>query len=113
MTDRTDSYYYALLLREMALRNFIQASCPAVRERAPRIRFSDFKDFLLPVPPLVEQRTIVEKIAASIAPVNALYLKTTSTIALLQERRSALITAAVAGQLNITTPLEAPCESTN
>lgn len=113
MTDRTDSHYYALLLREMALRNFIQASCPAVRERAPRIRFNDFKDFLLPVPPVHEQRAIVAKIAASISPVNALYLKTTSTISLLQERRSALISAAVTGQLKISTPLEAPCESTN
>lgn len=101
MTEATDAYYYALLLREMALRNFIQASCPAVRERAPRIRFNDFKDFLLPVPPLNEQRAIAAKIADCIAPVNALFSEATSTIALLQERRSALISAAVTGQLEI------------
>ncbi len=110
MTDRTNSNYYALLLREMALRNFIQASCPAVRERAPRIRFNDFKDFLLPVPPLHEQREIVTKAAEYLAPINALHAKATSTVALLKERRSALISAAVSGQLKITTPLEALCE---
>ena len=101
MTDRTDSYYYALLLREMALRNFIQASCPAVRERAPRIRFNNFKDFLLPVPPLHEQRAIVAKAAEYLAPINALHAKATSTVALLQERRSALISAAVTGKIEI------------
>lgn len=99
MTDRTDSYYYALLLREMALRNFIQASCPAVRERAPRIRFNDFKDFLLPVPPLDEQREIVVKASEYLTPIAALHAKATSTVTLLQERRSALISAAVTGQL--------------
>lgn len=101
MTDRTDSYYYGLLLREMALRNFIQASCPAVRERAPRIRFNDFKDFLLPVPPLPEQREIVAKAAEYLAPINALHAEATSTVALLQERCSALISAAVTGQIDI------------
>ncbi len=47
-----DRRYYGLLLRTMALAGFIQASCPAVRERAPRIRFNDFGEMLLPVPPL-------------------------------------------------------------
>lgn len=113
MTDKTDSYYYALLLREMALRNFIQASCPAVRERAPRIRFNDFKDFWLPVPPIDEQRAIVAKVADGITPINALFSETTNTIVLLQERRSALISAAVTGKLKLPTPMEAPCESTS
>lgn len=48
--------YYGYLLREMALQGFIQASCSAVRERAPRIRFSDFSVMLLPLPPLEEQQ---------------------------------------------------------
>lgn len=34
----------------MALRGYIQAACPAVRERAPRIRFSHLSNMLLPLP---------------------------------------------------------------
>lgn len=101
LTASTDSHYYAYLLREMALRNFIQASCPAVRERAPRIRFNDFKDFWLPVPPISEQKAIVERIMNGITPFDGLITKARDTIALLQERRSALISAAVTGLLEI------------
>jgi len=34
--------YYGYLLRIMAINGFVQATCTAVRERAPRIHFSDF-----------------------------------------------------------------------
>ena len=52
----------------------------------------------------------VTKAAEYLAPINALHAKATSTVALLKERRSALISAAVIGQLKITTPLDALCE---
>jgi len=65
-TTETDSYYYGHLLRTMALAGFIQASCPAVRERAPRIRFTDFGEMFVPVPPRDEQRSIVERIGSEL-----------------------------------------------
>lgn len=93
--------YFGSLLRTMALAGFIQASCPAVRERAPRIRFNDFGEMYLPVPPSEEQRAIVEHIARETAKLDAVRAATERTIALLKERRSALIAAAVTGQLDV------------
>ncbi|EKD08983.1 restriction endonuclease subunit S [Limnospira platensis] len=94
--------YYGYLLQEMALRGFIQASCPAVRERAPRIRFSSFSEMLLPIPPLIEQELIVNHIKDKARIINTLMQTTKKTIHLLQERRTSLITAAVTGEIKIT-----------
>lgn len=100
-TNKTLNYYYGYLLRVMALNGFIQASCPAVRERAPRIRFNDFADMLLPIPPYAEQQQIVEKIQKETAKLDALKEATERTIALLRERRTALIAAAVTGKIAV------------
>jgi type I restriction enzyme, S subunit len=100
ITDKTNSDYYGLLLREMALQNFVQAHCSAVRERAPRIRFNQFKDFELPVPPIDEQITIVMHIKQAMQSLEQLQEVTKKTITLLQERRTALISAAVTGKLS-------------
>jgi len=93
--------YFGFLLRVMALRGFILASCPAVRERAPRIHFSDFGDMSFPLPPLIEQRAIVAHIASEAAKLDALRAAAERTIVLLKERRAALIAAAVTGQISI------------
>ena len=54
--------YYAPCLREMARQDYIDVSCRAVRERAPRLRFATFGDMLLPMPPRQEQLAIAERI---------------------------------------------------
>jgi type I restriction enzyme S subunit len=53
------------------------------------------------VPPLPEQRAIVVHISAQTAKLDALRSATERTIALLKERRAALIAAAVTGRLHI------------
>lgn len=55
----------------------------------------------MPVPPPDEQRTIVAHIAAETAKLDALLSAAERTIDLIKERRAALITAAVTGQLDI------------
>ncbi|MEI6177693.1 MAG: restriction endonuclease subunit S, partial [Verrucomicrobiota bacterium] len=102
--DDIHNPYYGNLLRVMALNGFVQATCTAVRERAPRIHFSDFGDMVFPVPPLVEQRAIVAHIAKETAKLDALRASAERTICLLKERRSALISAAVTGKLAIAEP---------
>lgn len=62
-----------------------------------------FFQVLLPVPPLEEQRAIVAHIKDETAKLEALRSATERTIALLRERRAALITAAVTGQIDIAT----------
>jgi len=59
------------------------------------------------VPPLTEQQAIVAHIAAETAKIDALYSETEHTIALLKERRAALIAAAVTGQMDIGDPVAA------
>jgi len=54
-----------------------------------------------PVPPLDEQQQIVEHISTETAKVDRLRTATENSIALLKERRAALIAAAVTGQLEI------------
>jgi type I restriction enzyme, S subunit len=82
----------------MALNGFIQAMCPAVRERAPRIRFSDFGEMFQPVPPVPEQRAIVALIQRETGKLDALREAAERTIGLLREPRASLIAAAVTGQ---------------
>ena len=60
-----------------------------------------FFEVCLPVPPQDEQRAIVKHIAHETAKLDAVRAATRRTIALLKERRSALIAAAVTGKLDI------------
>jgi type I restriction enzyme S subunit len=59
-----------------------------------------FFEVHLPVPPLAEQHAIVEHIASETAKLDAVRAATERTVALLTERRAALIAAAVTGQLD-------------
>lgn len=59
-------------------------------------------DVTVLVPPLAEQQAIVEHIVRETAKLDAVRAATERTIALLKERRSALIAAAVTGQVDLT-----------
>jgi len=71
------------------------------RVAMPKINRESFIELRMPVPPLDEQRTIVEHITRETAKLDAVRAATERTIALLKERRSALIAAAVTGQLDV------------
>jgi type I restriction enzyme, S subunit len=57
--------------------------------------------FEVPCPPLDEQHAVIEHIALETARLDAVRAATERTIALLKERRAALIAAAVTGQLDV------------
>lgn len=59
------------------------------------------RNLWLPLPPLDEQHAIVDHITRETAKLDAVRAATERTIALLEERRSALIAAAVTGQLDV------------
>jgi type I restriction enzyme S subunit len=61
----------------------------------------DVRTLRLAVPPLDEQRAIVGHLTRETATLDAVRAATERTIALLKERRSALIASAVTGQLNM------------
>ncbi|WP_395108865.1 restriction endonuclease subunit S [Actinomadura sp. SCN-SB] len=63
----------------------------------------DLQMLKIPVPPISEQQKIVARIRASNAEIDALLDLVDKQLKLLEERRRALITAAVTGQLDVTT----------
>lgn len=67
----------------------------------PSVNEGQVSEFRLAVPPLDEQRAIVEHIVRETTKLDAVRAATERTIALLKERRSALIAAAVTGQLDV------------
>ncbi len=60
-----------------------------------------FTNFPVCVPPLTEQRAIVAHLDAATAQFDALTAEVERALALLQERRTALISAAVTGQIDV------------
>lgn len=66
-----------------------------------RIYWEEFREIEIPIPPLPEQAAIVAHVGLEAARVDAVRAATERTIGLLKERRSALIAAAVSGQLDL------------
>jgi type I restriction enzyme S subunit len=65
------------------------------------IGMPDLRAFAIPLPPVEEQLAICEYAAAQTAKADALIAKTERFIELSRERRAALITAAVTGQIDV------------
>lgn len=63
----------------------------------------DLQMLRIPLPPLEEQREIVKQIRAENAKIDRLNDTVQRQTALLTERRTALITAAVTGQIDVST----------
>ncbi|WP_281920373.1 restriction endonuclease subunit S [Nocardia cyriacigeorgica] len=89
---------YALLTRRARaeLTSRAKGTSPSMQKLAQR----DVLDIPLWVPGIDEQRAIVECVKAQTARIDALIAKAEELIALAKERRSALITAAVTGQID-------------
>jgi type I restriction enzyme, S subunit len=66
-----------------------------------RLYWEGFRDIEIPLPPLDEQHTILAHILRETTKLDALRTATERTIALLKERRAALIAAAVTGQIEV------------
>lgn len=58
-------------------------------------------EFKIAIPPLAEQKLIVDEVGKQASRIDSLVHKTQHSIDLLKERRSALITAAVTGQIDL------------
>lgn len=82
-------------------KSLIEQWCKAVTT-VESVEMEYLRDSLMPIPPVEEQARIAEEISRKTARLDTIRTVTMESIALLKERRSALITAAVTGQL----PLE-------
>lgn len=72
-----------------------------------RIKQNDLDNLPIPIPPMDEQRDIVAHINEQTTQIDALISKAQEHIAFAKERRSALITAAVTGQIDVRTARKA------
>lgn len=66
-----------------------------------RLYWEQFRDLCICLPPVKEQEAILAAISQASSRFDALEMKTQRSIDLLKERRSALITAAVTGQIDL------------
>jgi len=93
--EKCTPYYYEHLIRELARLDYIRIICPAVRERAPRIRYNGFKTLFLPVPSLEEQTQIARFLRAKTTQIAKFIQAKRKLIALLNEQKQAIINQAV------------------
>ena len=93
--------YYGHLLRSLSLRGLFVALCPSVRERAPRVRFSDFGSFVLPKPPMSEQAAIVDYISDSCRSIDTSLAIMRRESDLLGEYKTRLVVDVVTGKLDV------------
>lgn len=97
---RLDPYYLLWCLR--AMRQDLLGRL-AMGSTHKTIYIPDLQMLRIPLPGLVEQRQIVEEIRKQNSSIDQLADAVDRQLALLAERRQALITAAVTGQLDVTT----------
>jgi type I restriction enzyme S subunit len=93
--SKTDPRYYAYLLRILAQRQFISSLAKGIRERSTAFDAETFRSLVLPHPPPAEQRAIADYLDAETARIDDLIAKKQQLVHLLEERRSAFISAAV------------------
>ena len=98
---RLDSSYVDALVRLSAFAQEVTRHSKGVWSSRLRLYPEGFFAVSLPVPPLSEQREIVAHIANETCKLDGLHDATERTTMLLKERRAALISAAVTGQIDM------------
>lgn len=93
-----DSTYFAWLMRSYDLCKVFYAMGGGLRQS---LKFEDVRRLPVLIPPVDEQSAITNTINAGTARIDALVEKTEQSITLFKERRSAFITAAVTGQIDL------------
>lgn len=100
---RSDVYnpYFALVIREMGLNGYIQSLYRGIRERSSDFKYDVFRQQCLPLPPIEEQRAIVNYIEDKCSKVNSLIEELEAEIEYLKEYKQKLIADCVTGQINV------------
>ena len=94
-------YYYAYLIRQMALSGFIQSLYKGIRERSSDFSFPVFGNQYLIIPPSDEQQAIVAYIEEKCEKIDKLASELQSEIDYLKEYKQRLIADCVTGQIKV------------
>lgn len=98
--------YFGLAIRHMALSGFVNSLAKGVRERSSEFRWADASVQRFPVPPLNEQDQIISFIDRETAKIDALIEEQRRLIALLKEKRQAVISHAVTKGIDPHAPMK-------
>jgi len=93
--------YLHFLLRSSAMVSLYRSISNGIRPAQWRIEPTNFLDLPVFLPPFEEQQHIASRINNECSNLDALTSESETSIHLLQERRSALISAAVTGQIDV------------
>jgi type I restriction enzyme, S subunit len=93
--------FFAAAFASRYLRHQIEQAISGAEGLANNLPQSSLKSFTIAVPPADEQTNIVAFVEAEIARLGALTAEAERVIALLKERRNALISVTVTGQINV------------
>jgi type I restriction enzyme S subunit len=97
--------FMSLLLSSKEARYALSSMATGTSPSMKNLAIEEMTSLLIPVPPLEEQVSIYREVSRREAITNPLRSEITNSLQLLKERRAALITAAVTGQI----PTEEMC----
>lgn len=95
--------YLVAYLRSSACRFEYERDASGASNSMQNIGQDTVRDLQIPIPPLEEQREILQLLDVHLKRIDAVHERTSDSITLLKERRTALITAAVTGALPVGT----------
>jgi type I restriction enzyme S subunit len=99
--ERAESEFLVFSLRSPNVRFQIERAATGASHTMKKIGQGTIREFVIALPPLIEQRSIIRYIKKEIVSLDALTAEAQRAIDLLQERRNALISAAVTGQIDV------------
>jgi type I restriction enzyme S subunit len=95
------SPYYQFLLRTPRFIEQMRQGSKGIADFRLRLYWEQFRQIMLPVPPLSEQKRIADEAEQALKHAQKLTAKVRASLDLLKERRAALITAAVMGHTDV------------
>ena len=101
LDDRLDPVFASMALRSAEARHTLSSAARGTSQSMVKLRGEDILNVIVPVPPLAEQQAIVQHHDTRMERVNSLVSTLAAQIELLRERRQALITAAVTGEIEV------------
>lgn len=101
LSENYDSLFFAYLMSSSYMRSSIEIAISGAEGMANNIAKSSIMEFIIPILPLDEQVEIASYLKVAETKYMALISKAEQAIQLMQERRTALISAAVTGKIDV------------
>lgn len=101
LTKDCDSRFFTLLMATPYMRTLIERAISGAEGMANNITKTAILEFISAIPPLKEQMELVDYLTQKIKAFDALILKANEAIQIMQERRTALISSAVTGKIDV------------